>query len=82
MGRADRSDRGKVKSAYPRSCPDWRGVQAPCAPASLSSGSGVRTGFSEIATTVSSSYLPGSGMDLWIIGLAVVGIAGILGAST
>jgi cytochrome c oxidase subunit I len=29
---------------------------------------------------LSTSYLQGTGMDLWIIGLAVVGIAGILGA--
>jgi cytochrome c oxidase subunit I len=29
---------------------------------------------------LSTSYLQGSGMDLWIIGLAVAGIAGILGA--
>jgi cytochrome c oxidase subunit 1 len=29
---------------------------------------------------LSTTYLQGSGMDLWIIGLAVVGIAGILGA--
>jgi cytochrome c oxidase subunit I len=29
---------------------------------------------------LSTSYLQGSGMDLWVIGLAVVGIAGILGA--
>jgi cytochrome c oxidase subunit 1 len=29
---------------------------------------------------LSSSYLQGTGMDLWVIGLAVVGIAGILGA--
>src|SRR4029450_11739756 len=29
---------------------------------------------------LSTKYLQGTGMDLWIIGLAVVGIAGILGA--
>jgi cytochrome c oxidase subunit I len=29
---------------------------------------------------LSTSYLQGTGMDLWVIGLAVVGIAGILGA--
>jgi cytochrome c oxidase subunit 1 len=29
---------------------------------------------------LSTNYLQGTGMDLWIIGLAVVGIAGILGA--
>ena len=29
---------------------------------------------------LSTEYFQGTGMDLWIIGLAVVGVAGILGA--
>src|SRR4029453_1588842 len=46
----------------------------------LTAGGAAKAGWTFYAPLSTEKYLPGTGQDLWIMGLAVVGMSGILGA--